>query len=72
MPRTVIVGAGHNGLVCAAYLAAAKHQVTAIERARAPGGCTVTEEIIPGYRFNTGAIELEGMVDSGIDRDRPL
>jgi beta-carotene ketolase (CrtO type) len=72
MPRTVIIGAGHNGLVCAAYLAAAKHQVTVIERAPAPGGCTITEEIVPGYRFNTGAIELEGMVHSGIDRELGL
>jgi beta-carotene ketolase (CrtO type) len=72
MPRTVIIGAGHNGLVCAAYLAAAKHQVTVIERAPSPGGCTVTEEIVPGYRFNTGAIELEGMVHSGIDRELGL
>ena len=69
MPRTVIIGAGHNGLVCAAYLAAAKHQVTVVERAPVPGGCTFTEEIFPGYRFNTGAIELEGMVHSGVDRE---
>jgi beta-carotene ketolase (CrtO type) len=72
MPRSVIIGAGHNGLVCAAYLAAAKHHVTVIERAPVPGGCTITEEIFPGYRFNTGAIELEGMVHSGIDRELGL
>jgi beta-carotene ketolase (CrtO type) len=72
MPRTVIIGAGHNGLVCAAYLAAAKHQVTVVERAAVPGGCTLTEEIFPGFRYNTGAIELEGMVRSGVDRDLGL
>jgi len=72
MPRTLIIGAGHNGLVCAAYLAAAKHHVTVIERAPAPGGCTFTEEVFPGYRFNTGAIELEGLVQSGIDRELGL
>jgi beta-carotene ketolase (CrtO type) len=72
MPRTIIIGAGHNGLVCAAYLAAAGHHVTVIERAPVPGGCTVTEEIFPGYRFNTGAIELEGIVHSGIDRELGL
>ena len=65
MPRTLIIGAGHNGLVCAAYLAAAGHHVTVVERAPVPGGCTFTEEIFPGYRFNTGAIELEGIVHSG-------
>ena len=72
MPRTVIVGAGHNGLVCAAYLAAAGHKVTVIERAPVAGGCTITEEIIPGFRFNTGAIEIEGIVHSGVDRDLQL
>jgi len=72
MPRTVIIGAGHNGLVCAAYLAAAKYQVTVVERAAVPGGCTVTEEIFPGFRYNTGAIELEGMVRSGVDRELHL
>jgi beta-carotene ketolase (CrtO type) len=72
MPRSLIIGAGHNGLVCAAYLAAAGHQVTVIERAPVPGGCTITEEIVPGYRFNTGAIELEGIVHSGIDRELGL
>jgi beta-carotene ketolase (CrtO type) len=72
MPRTVIIGAGHNGLVCAAYLAAAKHQVTVLERAPIPGGCAFTEEVVPGYKFNTGAIELEGFVHSGIDRELGL
>ena len=72
MPRTVIIGAGHNGLVCAAYLAAAKHHVTVVERAPVPGGCTITEEVVPGFRFNTGAIELEGMIHSGIDRELGL
>jgi len=72
MPRTVIIGAGHNGLVCAAYLATSGHEVTVVERATVPGGCTITEEIVPGYRFNTGAIELEGIVHSGIDRELGL
>ena len=72
MPRTLIIGAGHNGLVCAAYLAAAGHHVTVVERAPVPGGCTITEEIFPGFRFNTGAIELEGMVHSGVDRELGL
>jgi beta-carotene ketolase (CrtO type) len=72
MPRTLIIGAGHNGLVCANYLAAAGHHVTVVERAPVPGGCTFTEEIFPGYRFNTGAIELEGMIHSGVDRDLGL
>lgn len=72
MPRTLIIGAGHNGLVCAAYLAAARHQVIVFERAPVPGGCTFTEETFPGFRFNTGAIELEGVVHSGVDRELGL
>jgi len=72
MPRTLIIGAGHNGLVCAAYLAAGGHQVTVVERARAPGGCTITEETVPGFKFNTGAIELEGLVHSGIGAELGL
>ena len=72
MPRTLIIGAGHNGLVCAAYLARAGHQVTVLESAANPGGCTVTEERVPGFRFNTGAIELEGMIHSGVDRELGL
>jgi beta-carotene ketolase (CrtO type) len=72
MPRTLIIGAGHNGLVCAAYLASAGHHVTVFERAAVPGGCTFTEEIFPGFRFNTGAIELEGIVHSGVDRELGL
>jgi beta-carotene ketolase (CrtO type) len=72
MPRTLIIGAGHNGLVCAAYLAAARHNVTVVERAPVPGGCAFTEEIIPGYRFNIGAIELEGVLHSGVDRELNL
>jgi beta-carotene ketolase (CrtO type) len=72
MPRTLIIGAGHNGLVCAAYLSRAGHEVTVLERAPIPGGCTVTEEVVPGYRFNTGAIELEGLVHSGVDRELEL
>src|SRR5580704_11854530 len=72
MPRTLIIGAGHNGLVAAVYLATAGHAVTVLERAPVPGGCTFTEEIFPGYRFNTGAIELEGLVHSGVDRELDL
>lgn len=46
----VIIGAGHNGLVCAAYLAAAGLKVTIIERRGVVGGAAVTEEFTPGFR----------------------
>jgi beta-carotene ketolase (CrtO type) len=66
VPRAVVVGAGHNGLVCAAYLGRAGFDVTVLEQADRPGGCVVTEEPVPGHRMNIGAIEVGGIVDSGI------
>ncbi|MCP3958093.1 MAG: NAD(P)/FAD-dependent oxidoreductase [bacterium] len=46
----VIVGAGHNGLVCAAYLARAGREVLVLERREIVGGCAATEEFAPGFR----------------------
>ena len=66
MPRAIVIGAGHNGLVCAAYLGRAGFDVTVLEQADQPGGCILTEERVPGYRMNIGAIEIGGIVDSGI------
>ena len=53
----VIVGAGHNGLVCAAYLARAGHEVVVVEQRPDIGGCTRTIDFpgAPGYRVNTCA-----------------
>ncbi|NHA13540.1 NAD(P)/FAD-dependent oxidoreductase [Thioalkalivibrio sp. XN279] len=47
---TLIIGGGHNGLVCAAYLAAAGHGVTVLEARDVIGGAAVTEEFHPGFR----------------------
>ncbi|HVA21575.1 MAG TPA: NAD(P)/FAD-dependent oxidoreductase [Candidatus Micrarchaeia archaeon] len=49
----IIVGGGHNGLVCAAYLARAGQRVVVLERRGLVGGACVTEEPWPGYRVNT-------------------
>ena len=46
----LIIGAGHNGLVCAGYLAAAGLSVTVLERRSVVGGAAVTEEFHPGFR----------------------
>ena len=46
----VIVGGGHNGLVCAAYLARAGRKVKVLERRSMVGGAAVTEEFHPGFR----------------------
>ncbi len=46
----VIVGAGHNGLVCAFYLARAGLKVKLVERRAVVGGAAVTETFHPGFR----------------------
>ncbi|MCH2182306.1 MAG: NAD(P)/FAD-dependent oxidoreductase [Mariniblastus sp.] len=51
----VIVGAGHNGLVTAAYLAKAGKSVCVLERRHVIGGCSVTEELWPGYKVSTAS-----------------
>ncbi|MFT5143140.1 MAG: phytoene dehydrogenase-like protein [Thalassolituus oleivorans] len=47
----IIIGAGHNGLICAAYLAKAGKSVLVLERRHLVGGATVTEEIFPGFKY---------------------
>jgi phytoene dehydrogenase-like protein len=51
----LIIGAGHNGLVCAAYLAAAGLKVRMVERREIVGGAAVTEEFHPGFRNSTAS-----------------
>ena len=51
----IIIGAGHNGLVAAFYLARAGKRVLIVEARGLVGGCCVTEELIPGFRFSTCA-----------------
>ena len=51
----VIIGAGHNGLVCAAYLAMAGLRVKVVERRKVVGGAAVTEEFHPGFRNSVAA-----------------
>src|SRR5688500_5397619 len=46
----VVVGGGHNGLTCAAYLARAGWSVLVLERRHVLGGATVTEEVFPGFK----------------------
>ncbi len=50
----LLIGAGHNALVCAGYLAQAGHKVILLERRHKVGGAVVTEEILPGYHFDLG------------------
>jgi phytoene dehydrogenase-like protein len=51
----IIVGGGHNGLVCGAYLARAGVKVCVLERRHLTGGAAVTEEVWPGYRVSTAS-----------------
>jgi phytoene dehydrogenase-like protein len=51
----IIIGAGHNGLVCAAYLARAGLKTLVLERREVLGGAAVTEPLFPGYRVSTAA-----------------
>ncbi len=51
----IVIGAGHNGLVTAAYLAKAGLRVLVVERREVVGGAAVTEEVFPGFHFDTGA-----------------
>src|SRR3982074_3352363 len=51
----IIIGAGHNGLTCAAYLARAGLSVKGVERRPVVGGAAVTEEFCPGFRNSVAA-----------------
>jgi len=59
----VIIGAGHNGLVCASYLLKAGYSVVLLEKRSVPGGAATTEESLPkeapGFKFNLCAIDHE-------------
>jgi phytoene dehydrogenase-like protein len=48
----IVVGGGHNGLTCAAYLAKAGKKVLVLERRHVLGGAAVTEEIFPGFKYS--------------------
>jgi phytoene dehydrogenase-like protein len=67
----VIIGAGHNGLVAAAYLAKAGKKVIVLERREVIGGCCVTEEVWPGFRVSTAAY-VNSLLRPEIIRDLEL
>src|SRR5579864_9755124 len=73
MPKydAIIIGAGHNGLVTAAYLARAGRKVLVLERREIVGGCAVTEEVWPGYHVSTGAY-LSSLLQERIVRELEL
>ena len=60
-PDVIMIGAGHNALVCAAYLLKAGYSVLLLEKNSLPGGASTTEELMPdaapGFKFNPCAID---------------
>ena len=67
----VIVGGGHNGLTCAAYLAAAGLSTCVVERRAVLGGAAVTEEFHPGFRNSTASYTVS-LLDPQVIRDLRL
>src|SRR6266516_4060886 len=67
----IIVGAGHNGLVTAAYLARAGKRVLVLERRHVVGGACVTEELWPGFKVSTAAY-VNSLLRPEIIRDLEL
>jgi len=67
----LIIGGGHNGLVCAAYLAAAGLKVIVLERRAVAGGAAVTEEFHPGFRNSVAAYTVS-LLNPKVIRDLEL
>jgi phytoene dehydrogenase-like protein len=67
----LIIGAGHNGLTCAAYLAMAGLRVTVVERRAVAGGAAVTEEFHPGFRNSVAAYTVS-LLNPQVIRDLKL
>ena len=63
----IIVGAGHNGLACAAYLARGGQDVLVLESRETPGGAAATEEPWPGYRISTASYVVSLMPERIVD-----
>ena len=67
----LIIGGGHNGLVCACYLAGAGLKVRVLERRHVVGGAAVTEEFHPGFRNSTASYTVS-LLNPKVIRDLKL
>ena len=67
----IIIGGGHNGLTCAAYLAGAGSSVTVLEKNTITGGAALTEEFFPGFRNSVAAYTVS-LLNPKVIRDLEL
>src|SRR4051812_28424502 len=73
IPEVLVLGAGHNGLITAFYLARAGFKVTVLERRPTVGGCAITDEFHPGFRgsklaHNAGPIRADIVADMELEK----
>ena len=71
MHDVVIIGAGHNGLTCAYYLAAKGLKVAVLEASDTVGGAAITDEFLPGFR-NSAASYTVSLLNPKVIRDLDL
>jgi beta-carotene ketolase (CrtO type) len=76
MPQfdAIIIGGGHNGLACGAYLAKAGLSVLVLERREVLGGCCPTEDFpgLPGFRINRGGVDHQHMCSGPVPQELEL
>jgi phytoene dehydrogenase-like protein len=66
----IVIGGGHNGLITACYLARAKKKVCVLEKRHVLGGCSVTEELWPGYKVSTASYVVSLLLPEIIEQLR--
>ncbi len=71
MTDAIVIGAGHNGLTCAFYLARKGLKVTILEASDKVGGAAVTDEFLPGFR-NSAASYTVSLLQPKVIRDMEL